>query len=249
LIVAGPLRLDPASGDTWLNGGSIALTRRETATPSTIFDPRNYGAKGDGKTLDTAAINRAIDVCHAKGGGTVYLSGGTFLSGTVMLKSNVTFYLEAGATLLGSTRLSDYPVQHVVNPKAEGGPRHLILTRDTKNVTIAGPGRIDGQGHAFWTHTPRPPVPESRIWTDAAHHDWKHGKRVSPMLELVNCTNLRIEGLTITGVRLDCTSDQLHACGYHRHPHQKSGLWTEYGRHRCHQLSGCSDLRQRHRYR
>jgi polygalacturonase len=72
-----------------------------------IFSPRDFGATGDGKTLDSAAINRAIDACNAAGGGVVYLAPGTYLSGTVILRSNVTLYLEAGATLLGSKDIAD----------------------------------------------------------------------------------------------------------------------------------------------
>ncbi len=56
--------------------------------PPPHFDPRRYGATGDGKTKDTAAIQRAVDLCTAAGGGVVYLSPGTYLSGTVILKDN-----------------------------------------------------------------------------------------------------------------------------------------------------------------
>src|SRR5512133_1436323 len=73
-----------------------------------FFDVRKHGATGDGATLDTAAINRAVDACHAAGGGVVYMPPGVYHSGTVLLRSNVTLYLEAGATLLGSKNLADY---------------------------------------------------------------------------------------------------------------------------------------------
>src|SRR5512137_556791 len=95
-------------------GGSL-LGR--TAEPSGIggnlmlFNPRSFGATGDGKTLDTEGINRAIEACHGAGGGIVYLSPGIYLSGTVLLRSNVTLYLEAGATLLGSKSIADYRPQ------------------------------------------------------------------------------------------------------------------------------------------
>lgn len=71
-----------------------------------IYDVTAYGARGDGDTLDTAPINRAIGQCHAAGGGIVYLPPGRFLTGTVVLQSNVCLYLEAGATLLGSNNLA-----------------------------------------------------------------------------------------------------------------------------------------------
>jgi len=117
----------------------------------------------------------------------------------VILKSNVTLYIEAGATLLGSTRLSDYTPQPGPDPMADANQRHLVFARDARNIGLAGPGRIDGQGSAFWTHQPRGPVPEELRWRDALHSDWKHGERVSPMIELVGCSDVRIDGLTITG--------------------------------------------------
>ena len=74
-----------------------------------VWDPYDFGAKGDGKTIDTKAIQTAIDSCYSNGGGKVLLYGGTFVSGTIILKSNVCLHIEAGATLLGSEDLKDYP--------------------------------------------------------------------------------------------------------------------------------------------
>src|SRR5581483_7137044 len=69
---------------------------------SRIYNIRDFGAKGDGKTLDTAALQAAIDACTADGGGTVLVPAGTFVIGTVELKDNVTLHIAAGGTLLGS---------------------------------------------------------------------------------------------------------------------------------------------------
>src|SRR5215469_6050288 len=106
-------------------------------TLSTIFDVKKFGALGDGKTLDTAAINKAVDACNSAGGGTAYLAPGVYLSGTVVLKSNVTLYIEAGATLLGSANLADY--MSIPGPPANGdaNQRHLICARDAQNIGIA----------------------------------------------------------------------------------------------------------------
>ena len=70
-----------------------------------------FGAIADGKTKNTAAIQKAIDTASSAGGGTVYLPAGQYLTGTLVLKSNVTLHLENGAVILGSTELGDYP-QH-----------------------------------------------------------------------------------------------------------------------------------------
>ncbi len=72
-------------------------------------NPRDFGAKADGTTKDTAAIQKAIDACAAKGGGTVRLTAGTYLSAPIVLKSNITLQLDKGATLLGSPDHADYP--------------------------------------------------------------------------------------------------------------------------------------------
>ncbi|OAM90285.1 glycosyl hydrolase family 28 protein [Termitidicoccus mucosus] len=111
------------------------------------------GAVGDGVTLDTAAIQRAIDLCHAGGGGRVVIPPGRFLAGTLFLRSRVNLHLESGAVLLGSTdRDADYPVQppsayrslHDVN-----GFRSLIYALGQEDVSVTGLGTIDGQGGEF----------------------------------------------------------------------------------------------------
>src|ERR1700676_1560749 len=75
-----------------------------------VCDVRRYGAKGDGKTKDTIAIQKAIDACAAgKGGGTVEVPDGTFVIGPIVLKRNMALHLEKAATLLGSPDMTDYP--------------------------------------------------------------------------------------------------------------------------------------------
>lgn len=147
------------------------------------YGVKKFGAAGDGKTLDTAAINKAIDACTAAGGGLVYMPPGVYLSGTVVLKSNVTLYIEAGATLLGSKDLADFI------PKA----KHLVFARDAENVGLAGPGKIDGQGASYWIPANRVVPPPEESWRDVATYDWKWRERYSPLVEFVGCRNLRIE--------------------------------------------------------
>jgi polygalacturonase len=162
-----------------------------------LYDATAHGAKGDGKTLDTDAINRAIDICHANGGGIVYLPPGTYLAGTVVLKSNVTLYLEAQATLLGSKKLADYAQFPGPPEKGDANQKHLLFARGAENAGLAGPGRIDGQGSAFWAPSGRKVPPPEDSWRDVATYDWKPLDRPSPLLEFAECRNLRIEDVRI----------------------------------------------------
>jgi polygalacturonase len=113
-----------------------------------VCDVKKFGATGDGKTKDTAAIQKAVDECSAgKGGGTVVLEAGTYLSGPVLLKSNMTFELRKGATLLGSPDHDDYPV---ITEFRQPGHQALVSAVNAENVAITGEGVIDGNGASWW---------------------------------------------------------------------------------------------------
>lgn len=112
---------------------------------------RDFGAAGDGATLDTRAIQAAIDACAGSGGGTVVLPAGRYPSGTITLASHVTLHLEAGAVLLGSQRIDDYRDDTGIFVDAAGRPqgRALVYAEGAESVSIEGRGAIDGQGAAF----------------------------------------------------------------------------------------------------
>jgi polygalacturonase len=119
------------------------------AAPKT-FLANDYGAKGDGAAFDTSSIQRAIDAAAAVGG-TVTLKPGTYLTGSLFLKSGVTLDVPEGATLIGSEKLEDYPML----PTRIAGiemtwPAALINVRDQHNVVITGKGTIDGNGSIWW---------------------------------------------------------------------------------------------------
>jgi len=119
------------------------------ATPKT-FLTNDYGAKGDGANLETAAIQKAIDAA-AVDGGTVTFKSGTYLTGSLFLKSGVTLDVPEGATLIGSEKAGDYPML----PTRIAGiemtwPAALINVRDQHHVTITGKGTIDGDGPIWW---------------------------------------------------------------------------------------------------
>jgi hypothetical protein len=166
-----------------------------------LFDPAQFGAAGDGKALDSPAINAAIDACTKAGGGMVYLRPGIYRSGTVVLKSNVTLYLEAGAVLLGSTEMSDYGAKGRVMHVSGHSTKHLIYAEDAENITLGGPGRIDGQGSTFWEPSPPHNVKPGSEWKEVASlaSQAKPTGRPTPMIQFNSCRSVHIEDLHIGG--------------------------------------------------
>ncbi len=120
------------------------------AAPTPVYDPRDYGAAADGVTNDASAIQQAIDAA-AGTGGSVVLAGGTYLSGTLTLKSNMTFFVASSAVLLGSTNAADYPTQAPAtgNTQLSNCQRALLYAPGASQLVIDGGGVIDGQGDAF----------------------------------------------------------------------------------------------------
>ena len=116
------------------------------------FNVRDFGAVGDGSTLDTDAINRAVEACSAGGGGRVLLPKGHYLSGTVHLRSKVELFLAEGAVLMGTTNLDLYQTLAATNASPElpvsRWHRALVLGQGAHDISIAGQGVIDGQ-HVF----------------------------------------------------------------------------------------------------
>ena len=115
----------------------------------------DFGAVGDGKTINTDAIQKAIDACTQKGGGTVNVPKGQFVTGTILLKNNCTLHLEAQAELLGSLNPKDY---RNVDPFKDGLGAEvgfaMVAAVDAKNVGITGPGAINGRGKELAANMP-----------------------------------------------------------------------------------------------
>lgn len=113
----------------------------------------NFGAIGDGKTLNTQAIQKAIDACRDHGGGRVCVGDGTYVTGTIHLYSNIELHIEANGTLAASEDGADYPdfvsgeLDEQFAPRATN--RCLIFIGGAMNVSITGMGLIDCNGSAF----------------------------------------------------------------------------------------------------
>ncbi len=112
-----------------------------------VFDVRSYGAKGDGSTKDTAAIQAAIDAVPTTGG-TVFLHDGKFISGTLTLKSNLTVFLDSSAILKASSDIADFPTQtpSTHNTTLDSCARSILFAQEAHDITLDGGGMIDGDG-------------------------------------------------------------------------------------------------------
>ena len=132
---------------------AAAPAARDSELGAKVYNIRSFGARGDGKTVDTKALQAAIDACTHDGGGTVLVPAGTFVIGATELKSNVTLHIAAGGTLLGSGDGKQYHAVDAIPLTGDStlidGNWALLYAVHAKNVTVEGPGTIDGQGLAF----------------------------------------------------------------------------------------------------
>lgn len=170
------------------------------------YDIRHSGAIGDGNTDNTLFIQKAIDSC-AVTGGKVYFPKGVYLSGTLVLKSNVTLHISAGATLLGQPNTKFYPYQNsgIRFYGEDWAKQALIFCQGQKNVAIEGQGMIDGQGAAYVTTTlKKPDRYRDRpylLWFAGCENVSITGVRLQNsafwMQHYLDCKYLRIDGIKI----------------------------------------------------
>jgi alpha-L-rhamnosidase len=133
------------------HGDDAVTTPSTTAAPGKEYVISDYGAVGDGTTLNTAAIQKAIDQLAAGGGGTVVVPKGSFLTGAIFLKPGVNLRLEKDAVLQGSTNIADYPE---MNTRIEGHFQvwipALVNADSVDHLRITGEGTIQGGGKPYW---------------------------------------------------------------------------------------------------
>ncbi len=167
-------------------------TRSATAAASGFYNVRNYGARGDGKTLDTNAINRAIETASNAGGGTVYFPAGTYLSFSIRLKSNITLYLDNGATILAADPAIHKGKYDMFEPNQwdmyqDFGHSHwqnsLMWGIGIENFAIIGQGRIDGKGLSRRSPGPQRPRTEGETPTSMRNNVNPLGE-TSPLKEM-----------------------------------------------------------------
>jgi len=147
-----------------------------------------YGAVGNGTTLNTETIQKAIDACYKSGGGKVIIPSGIFLTGTISLNDNITLQLKKGAVLLGSTDVNDYKnLDPFVDGLGISVGWALVVAVDKKNISIEGEGTIDGQGSK---------LKAQQILTDTRPESQRWGRRPF-LLRIVRCQHVAVNGVTL----------------------------------------------------
>ena len=154
-----------------------------------------YGAKNDGKTVNTSFIQKAIDECSAAGGGKVVLSYGIYMSGTINLKDNVSLEVRRGAILRGTTDPRDYyNIDAFVDATGQSRGECLVGAVDAKNVGICGTGVIDGVGDNFKANLTR----QRLIDWGASAEQIKKLSIVRPFLvRIVRCQDVKLNEITM----------------------------------------------------
>ena len=194
--------------------GALAQNPHLPVIPTNTFDVTHYGAVGDGKTMNTTAIQKTIDAATAAGGGIVLFTDGKFLTGPFMLASRINLQLAGGATILIRDDLTNYPV-------ANERYQDCISASDAQDIEISGDGTIDGQGQAWWTAfrtdrsmTHRPCMIRLSNCTRVRVHGVTLSN--SPMFHLVpqNCTDVTIQGITIKSPSNTPNTDGIDPSGW-----------------------------------
>jgi polygalacturonase len=172
-------------------------------TKSTVFfNAADFGAVGDGKTLCTAGIQKAVDACAQAGGGRVIFPAGKFLIGPIFMKSNVHVEIPAGTTLLGSTDFDKVPS---IAGRWEGIDRTVYASMftglDLENISITGRGVIDGQGDAWWKTFRVVSEMRRKLGLTEREPENPPGSPLKwsrpRMINLYRCKNVLISGLTV----------------------------------------------------
>ena len=186
---------------------------RDSVVRREICDPMSFGARADGLTKDTTALQAAIDACATDGGGAVVLRSGVFLSGTIRLRSHVTLHIDAGATLRGSQDDADYPLLDppVVNTQLADTRHALVYAESATGVRIEGGGTIDGNADIEkWRGMSRPEGQRPMaIFTVSSKDVAIEGVTVRDA-GVWAVVNMHVEHLVIRGITVDSPHGPTH---------------------------------------
>lgn len=155
-------------------------------SPSRNYDITHFGAISDGITINTEAIQKAIDQCHADGGGNVLIPKGEFVTGSICLKDNVMLLLDSAAVLLGSTKRTDYDKNRWYA---------LILAHSVSNIGIGGKGTIDGRGKALAADTDE--MYKKGLIQGGYKDNRTHESERPQLIDFEQCKNIKVSGITL----------------------------------------------------
>lgn len=187
-----------------------------------MLNVQQYGAQADGCTSNTTALQRAIDACGDAGGGTLLFPPGRYVTGTLVLRDRVHLHLEAGAVLLGSTRLDAYPLYDpppVRFSEDQEGLRTLLFAHGVSDIRLTGAGTIDGRGPDIERPSGMRAGLPRNIWFAKCCGVRVEGLRLRHsgfwMQHYLKCTGVRLHGLQVynhgscnnDGCDIDCCRD------------------------------------------
>jgi hypothetical protein len=195
----------------------VLLASSLRAQAGQFCDVRAYGAKGDGATLDTAAITRAVAACVQQGGGTVYFGPGRYVIGTVQLYSHIHLLLDSGAALVGSPNIKDYLASppfgfarhYGVDITGEGAVLGMLIAKNAEDVSIDGQGEIDAQGDTFMkmkaahggsdydVESVRNPEKFRAAMESTEYGPVEPDNRPGTMIVFFHCKNVHLHGITL----------------------------------------------------
>jgi polygalacturonase len=170
---------------------AVLILFSSTSLASKVCDIRNYGAKGNGKTKNTKAIQAAVDACCCSTNGligTVFVPDGIYLTGSFVMKSFVQLNITKTGVILGSNDESDYPLVPVLPSYGTGRDvptdlryRALVFAENATDLSIVGGGTIDGDGHLWWRKHFRGQLKWSR----------------PPLVELMSVSGIKVHDITM----------------------------------------------------
>lgn len=174
LIFAGHVKAEEPSGARLPAEVNINVQQKR-------FSVRDFGATGDGKAVETAALQKALDAAGADGGGEVLLPAGDYVSGSLVMQARTTLRLEAGARLMGSSNRRDYPLVKVRWEGREAeGCQALLSAERASDIAITGAGSIEGEPTVSRLRDPRGPA----------------------VVEFTACDRVKVEGITLKSTRI-----------------------------------------------
>ena len=156
---------------------------------SDSYNVVDHGAIGDGKTINTKSIQKAIDACNLAGGGTVTIEDGDYISGTLLLKDNVTLHIAKDAKLIGSSNPLDYQsIDTFEDATGQQRGNCLIGAKNATNIAVTGKGTIDGNGEAFLSKNIKAKIKELNITETEGF-----GSNRPFLLRFVNSSQIKVQ--------------------------------------------------------